>query len=264
MTKQFEKLTDSQWNAISDIFPKRKRVLSLRMVLNALLYIVRTGTQWRNLPQENPKWTAVYYYFKKWIADGTFEKINFKLNQIDREAEAKNSMPSLLCVDSQSIKLNSMLQKDRGIDGNKHVNGRKRQYLVDTGGRLCAVVVHAANIADGKGALTLLGRIDSLTERLEKFLGDTAYNGIFADAVEKKGLKYEKSARISGNADQTVEQPKTGKKFIVEAKRWVVERSFSWTNYFRRNTKDYERNVESSEAWLLLANSTIMLQRILT
>ena len=235
MTEQFEKLTDPQWNAISDIFPKRKRILSLRAVLNALLYIVRTGTQWRNLPEGNPKWTAVYYraayrYFREWVADGTFEKINFRLNQIDRKREAKNLTPSLLCVDSQSIKLNPMLEKDRGIDGNKHINGRKRQYLVDTGGRLCAVVVHAANLADGKGGVTLLDKIDSITERLEKFLGDTAYNGIFADAVEKKGFKYEKSARISGNADETVEQPKTGKKFIVEAKRWVVERSFGWTN----------------------------------
>lgn len=263
MIIQFEKLTDSQWDAISDIFSKRKRTLCLRNVLNALLYIVRTGCQWRNLPKGNPKWTAVYYYFDKWIADGTFEKINFRLNSIDRVNEQRKAKPSLLCVDSQSVKLNPMLEKDRGIDGNKRVNGRKRQYLVDTGGRLWAVVVHAANVADGKGGLTLLDRIDSITERLEKFLGDTSYNGIFAETVVKKGFDYEKSARICGNADETIEQPKTGKKFIVQAKRWVVERSFAWTNFFRRNVKDYERNVESAECWLLLANSTIMLQRII-
>ena len=70
------------------------------------------------------------------MTDGTFEKINFRLNQIDRERDAKNISPSLLCVDSQRVKLNPMLEKDRGIDGNKHINGRKRQYLVDTGGRL--------------------------------------------------------------------------------------------------------------------------------
>jgi transposase len=220
MTIQFEQLTDSQWEAISDIFPIRKRVLDLREVLNALLYITRTGCQWRNLPKEYPKWTAIYYYFERWMSEGIIEKINFRLNSIDRGRESRKASPSLLCVDSQSIKLNPMLEKDRGIDGNKRVNGRKRQYLVDTGGRLCAVVVHAANIADGKGALTLLDRLDSITERLDKFLGDTAYNGIFADAVMKKGFTYEKSARIAGNADSTVEQPKTGKKFIVEAKRW--------------------------------------------
>ena len=262
MTKQFKKLTDSQWLAISDIFIKRKRTLCLRAVVNALLYIVRTGCQWRNLPQEYPKWTAVNYYFECWKTDKTFERINIRLNQIDRQKEHRESTPSLVCVDSQSVKLNPMIEKDRGIDGNKCVNGRKREYLVDTGGRLWVAVVHAANIADGKGALPLLDKLDGITERLEKFLGDTSYNKIFANAVSKAGYVFEKSARFT-EADKSVEQPKKGKKFVVESKRWVVERSFAWTNFFRRVTKDYERTVESSVAWLLLSNSTIMLQRIL-
>ena len=263
MTKQFEKLTDSQWVAISDIFTRRKRNLCLQAVVNALLYMVRVGCQWRNLPKEYPKWTAVNYYFECWKVDGTFEKINIRLNELDRQKEQRLSTPSLLCVDSQSVKLNPMIEKDRGIDGNKCVNGRKREYLVDTGGRLWVAVVHAANIADGKGALPLLGKLGSITPRLEKFLGDTSYNKIFANAVEKAGYVFEKSARFA-EIDKTVEQPKKGKKFVVESKRWVVERSFAWTNFFRRVTKDYERTVESSIAWLLLANTTIMLQRILS
>ena len=230
MTKQFEKLTDSQWAAISDIFTKRKRVLSLRSVVDALLYMVRVGCQWRNLPSEYPKWTAVNYYFEQWTANGTIATINIRLNEIDRQKELRTKTPSLLCADSQSVKLSPMMEKDRGIDGNKHVNGRKRQLLVDTGGRLWGVVVHAANIADGKGALPLLDDLGNVEKTLEKFLADTAYNGIFAEAVGKMGYKYEKSARIGGNADQTIEQPKTGKKFIVEAKRWVVERTIGWTN----------------------------------
>ena len=224
MTKQFEKLTDSQWDAISDIFTKRKRVISLRDVVNALLYMVRTGCQWRNLPSEYPKWTAVNYYFEEWKTKGIIESINVRLNSKDRQQELRKSTPSLLCVDSQSIKLSPMMEKDRGTDGNKYVNGRKRVFLVDTGGRLWGAVAHAANIADGKGALALLDNLDNVAERLEKFLGDTAYNRIFAQVVEEKGYKYEKSARIGGDADTTIEQPKTGKKFIVEAKRWVKER----------------------------------------
>ena len=262
MTKQFTKLTDSQWDAISDIFTKRKRELDLRCVFNAILYILRTGVQWRNLPTEYPKWTAVYYYFDVWKNDKTFDNINILLNKIDREDSAESPIFSSLCVDSQSVKLNPMLGKDRGTDGNKKVNGRKRQYLVDTDGRLCTVVVHAANIADGRGALVLLDKLEGFSEHLKSFLGDTSYNKIFAEAVIKKGYIYEKAARISGNADATVEQPKKGKKFIVEPVRWVVERTIAWSNFFRRITKDYERTVESSVAWLLLANSTIMLQRI--
>ncbi len=122
------------------------------------------------------------------------------------------------------------MEKDRGIDGNKHVNGRKRQLLVDIEGRLWGVVVHAANIADGKGALALLDNLGNVEKTIEKFLADTAYNGIFAKSVEKRGYKYEKSARIGGNAYPAMGQPKIGKKFIVEPKRWVVERTISWTN----------------------------------
>ena len=92
------------------------------MVLNAFLYIVRTGYQWQNSPKENPKWTTVYYYFRKWTRDGTFEEINFRLNYLDRQRELKKPIPYLLYVDSQSIKLNPMLEKYRGIDGNKKIN----------------------------------------------------------------------------------------------------------------------------------------------
>jgi transposase len=262
MTKQFEKLTDSQWEAISDIFVKRKRRLCLRNVLNALLFLVRTGTQWRNLPAEHPHWTAVNYYFECWKKEGIFEKINLRLNMLDRAQEERAITPSLLSVDSQSVKLNPMLEKDRGIDGNKKVNGRKRQFLVDTGGRLFGVEVHAANIADGKGGLALLDKMEGYVSRLEKFLGDTSYNGIFAQKVEEKGYVFEKAARLDEGAKKE-SKATGGKKFVVEAKRWVVERSFAWTNFFRRVTKDYERTVESSASWLLLANSTIMLQRII-
>ena len=263
MTKQFEKLTDSQWDAISDIFPKRKRKLCLRTIVNALLFLVRTGIQWRNLPSEYPKWTAVNYYFECWKKDGTLEEINFRLNMLDREEQKRASNPSLLSVDSQSVKLNPMLEKDRGKDGNKKVNGRKRQFLVDVDGRLWGVVVHAANIADGKGALPLLDNTEEIKERLEKFLGDTAYNSIFAQGVAEKGYLFEKAARLDEGSSASQTEPQ-GKKFVVEPKRWVVERSFAWTNFFRRVCKDYERTVQSSEAWLLLANITIMLQRIIT
>ena len=201
MTKQFERLTDAQWEAISHIFTKRKRKLDLREVLNAILYIVRSGIQWRNLPKEFPKWTAVCYYFMSWKEDGTFERLNTVLNELDRKRMDKAATPSLLCVDSQSVKLNPMLDKDRGIDGNKKVNGRKRQFLVDTQGRLWGVCVHAANIADGKGALPLLDDLEAILTRLEKFLGDTAYNGIFAEAAQEKGYQFEKSARLGqGNS----------------------------------------------------------------
>ena len=102
MTKQFSKLNDSQWDAISLFLDlKRKRKVCLRQVMDTLFYILRTGCPWRNLPHDAPHWQAVYYYFDKWKQDGTLEKVNRALNQTDRQAMGRKAYPSLLCIDSQ-------------------------------------------------------------------------------------------------------------------------------------------------------------------
>jgi transposase len=161
MTKQFSKLTDYQWDQSlrrsgSPFFNlKRKRKLDLRDVMNrtggpAILYILRTGCQWRNLPENYPHWQAVYYYFDQWKTDATVEKVNRAVNQLDRKNEGREEFPSAFCVDSHSVKLAPMICEYRGLDGYKLVNGRKRQLLVDTGGRLWAAEVHAANEGDAR------------------------------------------------------------------------------------------------------------------
>lgn len=252
MTKKFNELTDSQWDAISQFFNnRRKRKLSLRDVMNGILYILRTGCQWRNLPQQFPNWRAVNYYFEQWKRNGTFAKMNASLNRMDRLRESKAEYPSLICVDSQSVKLSPMIFEDRGIDSNKKVNGRKRQILVDSGGRLWCARVCAANQHDGPSASPLLDHLELLGTNLQTILGDDAYRGVFARKAAEKGLVFERASR-----------PESSKGFVPIAKRWVVERTIAWTNFFRRIVKDYEYSVDSSVAWLLLANSTIMIQRI--
>ena len=253
MTKQFSKLTDPQWAAISPFFDlKRKRKHDLRQMMNIILWLLRTGTQWRNLPEEWPNWQAVYYYFERWKQDGTFERINLTLNQLDRKRVKKEAYPSVLCIDSQSVKLNPMISEYRGIDANKRVNGRKRQLAVDTQGRLWVAAVHAANQADGPAAVSLIGDILwRVGERLEKVYGDQSYNGVFAKALVDWSIDFEKASR-----------PESAQGFVPVAKRWVVERSIAWTNYFRRIVKDYEYTLLSSVSWLYLANIQLMLQRI--
>ena len=110
-------------------------------MINIILWLLRPGCQWRNLPQEWPNWQAVYYYFEQWKQDGTFEQINAALNQLDRKQVGKNAYPSVLCIDAQSrsagaVKLNPMICEYRGMDVNKRANGRKREFVVDTDGRL--------------------------------------------------------------------------------------------------------------------------------
>jgi transposase len=252
MTEQYERLTDSQWGTISEEFNiKRKRELDLRDILDALFYILRTGCQWRNLPAEFPKWTAVYYYFDKWKKDLTLQNINDRLNQLDREREQQEPFPDILCTDTQSVKLHPMIFEDRGFDAHKIINGRKRQNLVDTDGRLWRTKVHAANFHDGIGALSLLDDLEGMDSRLKKILGDDAYKGQFAKKVAEKNMIFECASR-----------PPTEKGFVPIAQRWVVERTIAWSNFFRRIVKDYEYSVQSSATWLLLANSYIMLTRM--
>ena len=252
MTKQFSELTDSQWAAISPYLNlRRKRRHDLRHIMNALFYMVRTGCQWRNLPPNFPPWRAVNYYFERWKRDGLLLRINDKLNMLDRVRSERSAFPTLLCVDSQSVKLTPMIFEDRGIDSNKKVNGRKRQILVDTEGRLWRAFAHAANLHDGPAGRELLKDTQSFDRYLKKIMGDDAYKGVFAKKTQERGILFERASR-----------PESVRGFVPIAKRWVVERTIAWRNFIRRIVKDYENTTQSSVAWLIFANMTIMLQRM--
>jgi transposase len=229
--------------------------------MNAILWLLRTGCQWRNLPDEYPHWQAVYYYFNQWKTDQTLRDINQKLNKLDREREGREAYPSVFCIDSQSVKLAPMICEHRGIDAHKKVNGRKRQLVVDTGGRLWMATVHAANEGDGPACVPLAEPIYDLSERLEKVFGDGAYAGMFAKSLAEWDIKFERGSR-----------PESAKGFVPVAKPhrrtgWVVERTIAWTNFFPvrrcgRLVKDYEYTVSSSVGWLFLGNIQIMLQQL--
>lgn len=150
MTSQWQPLTDYQWAIISPFFDlQRKREHDLRQMVDAILWLLRTGCQWRNLPSDWLHWQAVYYYFDRWKAKDIFEQINAALNQLDRINSKCAAYPSVLCIDSQSVKLSPMIDSYRGTDSHKRVNGRKRTFVVDTQGRLWLADADAANQADG-------------------------------------------------------------------------------------------------------------------
>jgi putative transposase len=109
----------------------RKRKNSLRTIIDALLYVVKTGCQWRYLPKDFPKWQLVYYYFRKFETTGLIEIIHDTLREKVRVKKGKEVSPSLGLVDWQSVKTASVTE-EKGIDGNKKVNGRKQFILTDT------------------------------------------------------------------------------------------------------------------------------------
>jgi transposase len=256
MVECYQPLTDSQWQVIAPLLPlQRKGRLCLRQVLDAMRYICRTGCQWRSPPATFPPWPAVYYYFARWQIAGTLQRLNEAANRADRLARNRLPTPSLALVDAQSVKLAPRLGQQRGLDAHKRVNGRKRQVLCDTGGRIWRVLVYAANGHDSRAARPLLPLATHLrpawASRLRMVLTDKAYRGRFAQHVQALGWQHQVASR----------PPSTSRGFVPVARRWVVQRTFAWLNCFRRLAVDYERTTSSHAAWLLVANLTITLQR---
>ena len=254
MVAQYHELTDSQWEIIKEYLPiQRKRKYDLRIILNAIFWILRTGSQWRNLDSKFPKWQLVYYYFRKWTLDGTIETINWQLSQLERLAWDKKKDPSLVCVDSQSVKVVPFSYEDVGVDGFKKVNGRKRHIVVDTLGLIVGVIVHAANHFDSPKGIEVIARCDYRFDRLKKIIVDQAYRGSFVDDI----YDY-----FNGEVQvEITSRNKRSSRFEVIPKRWIVERTFAIMTFFRRLSKDYEKTVESSEAMVLLMNSWMILSR---
>ncbi len=187
-------LSDAEWTYLKDYLPTpkapgRPRVHTLREILNAIFYIVRSGCAWRLLPHDFPPWRTVYHYFRAWRLDGTWERMHAALRQRVRVCLKRNPQPSAGIVDSQSIKTTGVGGEQRGYDGGKKVKGRKRHLLVDTQGLVLTVRVHSAKVQDREGIKLLLGLAqDRLPQRLSHLWMDAGYTGEGkgADWAEKR------------------------------------------------------------------------------
>jgi putative transposase len=248
-------LTDQQWNLISYCFPKpsatgRRRKYSYRELLNAIVYLLRTGCQWRNLPKDLPPWQSVYGYFRRWTHSGLLERIHTNLREHIRLADDRQRQPSAAILDSQSVKA-SETSGQRGYDAGKKINGVKRHVLVDTMGLLLMVLVLPANVQDRDGARLLLKKALAVYGRIQRIWADGGYAGALVAWTQ----------RCLSCVLDIVKRSDAAAKFIVLPRRWVVERTFGWLGRYRRLNRSYERRTDVAEAMVYLAMCRLMLSR---
>jgi putative transposase len=250
-------LTDAQWELLKRHLPAagprgRPREVNLREIVNAIVYVLRTGCQWDYLPHDFPPSDTVYGYFRRWKRDGTWPKLNEVLRHQVRQRAGREEEPSAGVLDSQTVKTTEM-GGPRGYDAGKQVNGRKRHVLVDTLGLLVFVLVHAAGIQDRDGARLLFDKIKARFPRLTLIWADGGYAGPKLGEWVKRACHW---------VLEIVKRPDDVKGFQVLPRRWVVERTFGWLNRSRRLSKDFERLTETSEAWVYIAMTHLMLRRL--
>jgi putative transposase len=253
-------LSDWQWQLIRRLIPParsggRPRTTDPRQVLNALLYLTRSGCAWRYLPASDPPWRTVYDYFIRWKQEGVLEKIHALLVSRVRLREGRAERPSVWIIDSQSIR--SHFGDERGYDGFKKIRGRKRQILVDSLGLVHGVRVHAAHLQDRDEGYRLVEKTLPATHRFRELYADAGYAGSFSLKTYRRYEKFPVITRSTGMG-----RPAENVLSNLKPTRWVVERTFAWFNHYRRLSRDYERSIPSSESMIRLAMTQLLLRRL--
>jgi putative transposase len=250
MTNYPTNVSDSQWQIISKYLDvDRKRKYDLKEIVNAILYVLKTGCQWRMLPSDFAPWETVYYYFSVWKKGEIFEIIHEALVEKTRVMKGRKEEPTVGIIDAQSVKNTLVSSENKGFDAGKKIKGIKRHIIVDTLGLVLAVVIQSASVQDRDGAVDVVNKLYESWKKVVKIFADGGYRGKLINTIKTK-FKIELEI-IKRDELHT---------FKILPKRWIVERTFAWIDTNRRNSKNYERLNNTSLAMVHLSAIRIMLK----
>jgi transposase len=230
-----------------------QRDYPLREVFNGARWIVRTGAQWRMMPNDLPPWPAIYQQTQRWIKAGCFEDIVHDLRELLRIAQGRKPDPTAAIFDGRTLQSTPESGDRAGWDGAKKKNGSKVHMAVDTLGHLLALLVTPANEQERAQVSKLAQAVQEATGKtVELAYVDQGYTGPeAAEAAQEQGIRLE-----------VVKLSEAKKGFVLLPRRWVVERSFGWAGRFRRLARDYERLPETLAGLHFVAYACLMLVNV--
>ncbi|MCL4272686.1 MAG: IS5 family transposase [Anaerolineales bacterium] len=249
-------VTDDEWAFIAPYLTLMKedapqREHDLRAVFNGLRWIIRTGAQWRMMPNDLPPWHTVYQQAQRWITAGVFEDMVHDLRALIRLAKGKKELPSAAIYDGRTVQSTPESGDRAGYDGYKRRKGSKLHLAVDTLGLLLAAQVTPANEQERAQVKELSEAVQEATQQsVEVAFVDQGYTGDHP----------KNDAKEAGIELIVVKLSEAKKGFVLLPRRWVVERSFAWTARFRRLARDFERLPETFRSLHFLAFAILMLQ----
>jgi putative transposase len=238
-------LTDAEWATIAPVFSDYETLTAdVREMINACLYLQKTGCQWRFLPKDFGPWQTVRTWHDRFRADGIWAEVAALLTRAVRQKRGRNPEPTTAILDSQSV-VSGPQTGARGVDGNKKVKGIKRHVLTCSLGLVLGVLVTAAHVHDTAAAGILLDRAAQDGWAPERIKVDGIDSGArMAAAAQRHDLDVQVSSR-----------PPEATGFKPLPLRWRIEATFgTQTNRYRRLTRNLEQSPQAAEDAVELAN----------